>query len=172
MRKTLMIVFALGVFCSARPCLTQLSHQEIKAERFIEYIIVASPYTEWPKWPEKGEEHRTRASNGHGPLVTVYVNQPALESIRLKKGMAAGAIIVAENYEASRQSVVLTTMYKVPGYNRDAGDWYWLEATPGGRVMRFGKVGACIDCHHSQERNDYIWTAEVVSGAHADKQSR
>ncbi len=78
--------------------------------------------------------------------------------------MAQSSIIVTENYNADKSLAGITAMYKVAGYNPDAGDWYWVQATPGGKVTTFGKVQPCIDCHRAQAKNDYIWTDEVVKG--------
>ena len=89
---------------------------------------------------------------------------PPFESIAEKRGMADGSIIVVGNYNADKTLAGLTTMYKVEGYNPEAGDWYWVEATPSGKVMRSGKVQPCIDCHRAQAGNDYIWTGKVVKG--------
>ena len=47
MRKALFAILTLGLVAAARPSFTALStDQEIKAEGFMEYILVASPYTE------------------------------------------------------------------------------------------------------------------------------
>ena len=164
MRKVLLAALAAGLLAVATPSPAQLTHRDIKAEDFIEYITVAKPYTEWQTWPGTGKFYKGRAPHGHGVLITAYVNRTALRSIAEKRGMADGSIIVVGNYNADKTFAGLTTMYKVEGYNPEAGDWYWVEATPSGKVMRSGKVQPCIDCHRAQAGNDYIWTGEVVKG--------
>lgn len=164
MKRVPMLLLAAGLLMAARPSLPQLGPHNMQAEKFIEYITVASPYTQWATWPGKGKLFASKDPTSHGPLITTYVNGAALLSIAEMKGMADGSIIVVENYTADRQLAGLTTMYKVAGYNKEAGDWYWVEATPGGNVISFGKVRACIDCHSAQASNDYVWTAETVSG--------
>ena len=164
MKKILPAALAVALIAVATSSWTQLTYHGLKAEDFVEYITVADPYTKWQMWPVKGKLHKGRAPHGHGALVTIYVNRAAFGSIEGKKGMAEGSIIVVENYDPDKNLTGLTTMYKVDGYNPDAGDWYWLEATPGGKVVRFGKVQPCIDCHRAQTRNDYIWTGEIVQG--------
>ncbi len=164
MTKALLIIVAVGLVFVARPSFTQLTNQEMKANDFIEYITVASPYAEWQTWPDRGKVYKARASYGHGMFVTTYVNRIALQSIREKKGMADGSIIVVENYRADKTLAGLTTMYKVDGYNPSAGNWYWIEATPTGRVVSFGKTQSCINCHGAQAGNDYIWSGEVLTG--------
>jgi len=131
----LLALFAVGLIAVARPSPTQLTHGEMKAEDFIEYITVANPYTEWETWPGTAKLRKGRAPHGHGVLITTYVNHLAFRSIAEKKGMAIGSIIVVENRTDDKRLVALTTMYKVGGYNPGGGDWYWVEATPGGRVM-------------------------------------
>jgi hypothetical protein len=166
MKKILPAALAVALIAVAASSETRLTFRGLKAEDFIEYITVADPYTEWQTWPGEGKFHQGRAPHGHGAFVSTYVNRAAFRSVEEKKGMAEGAIIVVENYDSDRNLTGLTTMYKVGGYNRHAGDWYWLEATPDGRVARFGKVQPCIDCHRAQARNGYIWTGEVVKGAY------
>jgi hypothetical protein len=162
MRKVLLAIVAAGLISVARPSLTQLTHQEMKAEDFIEYITVANPYTTWQTWPDKAKRYKGVSPHGHGMFLTTYVNRAALQSIAASKGMADGSIVVTENYDAGKTLAGLTTMYKVGGYNPEAGNWYWVEATPTGKVLRFGKVQPCIDCHGIQAANDYIWTGQVV----------
>jgi hypothetical protein len=164
MRKILAAIFAIGFIVVARSLPAQLTYHEIKAEKFIEYITVADPYTKWQTWPGKGNLYEGRSPYGHGVLVTTYVNRIALQSIADEKGMADGSIIVVENYNADKTLAGLTIMYKVGGYNSEAGDWCWVETTPAGKAVRFGKVQSCIDCHRAQTRNDYIWTGEVIKG--------
>ena len=167
MRKVLLAGLAAALIAVPKPSLTQITYHGLKAEEFIEYITVADPYTKWQVWPGGDKLQEGRAPHGHGVLVTTYVNPAAFRSITEGKGMAEGSIIVLENYDSDRNLTGLTTMYKVGGYNAGAGDWYWVEAKPGGEVVRFGKVQPCIDCHRAQAKNDYIWTGEVVKGGYA-----
>jgi len=164
MKKALLVIASVGLISVASLSRTQLTNHEMKADGFIQYITVADPYTGWQMWPDKGKLYKGRSPHGHGIFVTTYVNRIAFNSIAEKKGMADGSIIVVENYTADKTLAGLTTMYKVGGYNPEAGDWYWIEATPAGRVLGFGKVQPCIDCHRVQAGNDYVWTGEVVSG--------
>jgi hypothetical protein len=74
--------------------------------------------------------------------------------------MPDGAIIVKENYGDDKKTMVaITTMYKVKGYNPEAGDWFWAEYGPDGKEMASGKVGACIDCHGKQKAAHYLFTS-------------
>lgn len=164
-RKVLLASLAAGLIVVPRLSLTHLTRGEMKAEDFIQYITVASPYTKWRTWPGKGKLYKAPSPHhGHGALLTTYVNRVGLRSLTEKKGMADGSIIVTENYNADQSLAGITTMYKVAGYNPEAGDWYWLEATPTGSVVRSGKIQPCIDCHRAQAEHDYLWTGESANG--------
>lgn len=128
------------------------------AADFWTYITKTSPYTKWKLWP--GHEAMHPGQSPHGAFLMVYVNKPALEAIEKKMtAMPDGAIIVKENYAEDKKTLVaLTPMYKVKGYNPEAGDWYWTEYGPKGNEMASGKVDACIECHAKQKDKDYIFT--------------
>ncbi len=165
MGKVLLATLFTGLTAFAQTALSQMAvYHEKKAEDFIEYITIADPYTKWETWPGKGKLYKARANYGHAEILTTYVNLIALRSITEKRGITSGSIIVTENYTPDRTLAKLTTMYKVDGYDPKAGDWYWVEATPSGRVLGFGKMQACINCHRAQAENDYIWSEEVVKG--------
>lgn len=71
--------------------------------------------------------------------------------------MPDGAIIVKENYGPDQQKLVaVTPMYKVEGYNPDAGNWFWAKYAPDGSVQAAGKVDSCIECHKTAD--DYRFT--------------
>ncbi len=166
-RNVLVAFVVTGLIALARPTLPQSTLEELherQAQKLIEYITVADPYTAWSTWPARGAFYNGRAPYAHGILMTTYVNRVARESISAAKGMAYDSIIVAENYSADKTLAGLTIMYKIDGYDPKAADWYWVETTPNARVLRFGKVQACVECHRAQAENDYIWTEEVVKG--------
>jgi hypothetical protein len=132
------------------------------ADRFMEYITVADPYTQWDTWPGKGKLYPGKQP--HGALLTTYLNRIALQSLDRQQPMADGAIIVKENYGPDRRLADITVMYKVQGEDPSAGDWLWIQAGPNGRAQVAGRVKACIGCHQAQRENDYVWTGEVVRG--------
>jgi len=111
-------------------------------------------------WPGKGKLYK--GTEPHGALLTTYVNQPALEAIQGKKGsMPAGAIIVKENYKPDRDLAAITVMYKVAGFNPEAGDWFWGKYAPDGKVLAEGKVAGCLGCHGKVKGNDFLFTGEL-----------
>jgi len=130
------------------------------AEKLNEYIVKYNPYAKWNLWPKKGRLYK--GTEPHGVLLTTFVNDTAYGSIRGKKGMADGSIIVKENYSADKRFVALSVMYKIKGYNPQAGDWFWANYSPDGKVVASGKVKACIDCHGKKKANDYVFTGEIT----------
>jgi hypothetical protein len=51
-------------------------------------------------------------------------------------------------------------MYKVPGYNPDDGDWFWVLYGLDGSVKKEGKPAGCVGCHGSRAKNDFILVHE------------
>jgi len=129
------------------------------AEKLNEYIVKYNPYAKWNLWPKKGRLYK--GTEPHGALLTTFVNDTAYYSIKNKTGMADGSIIAKENYSADKRFGALTVMYKIKGYDPEAGDWFWAKYAPDGKVEASGKVKACIDCHGKKKDNDYIMTGDV-----------
>lgn len=124
-----------------------------------QHIIGQEPYKKWKKWPGKGEMFK--GAEPHGSLLTVFVNEKALTSIKRMKGMTNNSIIVKENYAPNKDLVAITVMYKVKGYNPEAGDWFWAKYGADWEVIAEGKVKGCLACHTSAKGNDYIFTGKV-----------
>ena len=123
-----------------------------------DYLKMEKYAKNWKKLP--GTKAFYAGKEPHGALLTSYVNKIAYDAIKGKKGMLPdGAIIVKENYSADKKLGALTVMYKVKGYNPQAGDWFWVKYLPDGKIAAEGKVGACINCHASAKANDYIFGA-------------
>lgn len=125
-----------------------------------QHIIGQEPYKKWQLWPGKGEMYKGKEP--HGSLLTTYVNDIALNSIKKLKGMANNSIIVKENYAPNKKLVAVTVMYKVKGYNPDNGDWFWAKYDAEFNVLNEGKVKGCLACHGTVKDNDYIFTGEVL----------
>ncbi len=128
------------------------------ATDFYNYITKVSPYQKWALWP--GHEAMHPGQSPHGAFLKIYVNKPAHEAIVKKmKVMPDGAIIVKENYDKDKKTLVaLTPMYKVKGFDPESGDWFWAEYGPKGETMASGKVQMCIDCHAKVKASDYLVT--------------
>lgn len=142
------------------PSETQVAMPGPNAGQLNEYIVRFDPYRAWELWPKKGKLYK--GTEPHGSLLTTFVNNTAMHSIKKKKMMADGSLIVKENYTADKKFVALTVMYKIKGYNPNAGDWFWAKYDPDGKVVASGKVDACINCHSKKKDNDYIFTGEAM----------
>lgn len=139
-----------------KPAETPVVMPGADAGKLYEYIIKLKPYNAWELWPGKGKQYK--GTEPHGALLTTYINDTAYDSVKKKKFMTDGAIIVKENYTADKKFVALSVMYKVKGYNPEAGDWFWARYSPDGKVEASGKARGCIGCHEKNKDNDYIFT--------------
>jgi len=125
-----------------------------------EYITKTSPYQQWSLFPGKGKLYEGK--HPHGALLTTYVNDLALKGIQAKAGtLANGAIIVKENYMPDKMLGAITVMYRVKGFDPEAGDWFWAKYMPDGQVEAAGKVAMCSSCHAVKLDNDWIFTGPV-----------
>ncbi len=126
-----------------------------------QYIVWTDKYRRWPKWP--GKKRYYKGAHPHGALLTTRVTRDAKKVIKKKKGIFDnGAIIVKENYMPDKTLAAITVMYKVPGYNPEAGDWFWAKYKPDGTVEKAGKVKGCIDCHRDKADNDWVFTGKIT----------
>ncbi len=142
-----------------QPAETQVALPGPRADSLYKYITVEDDYRNWSVWPGKGKKIKGRAPLG---IITTYVNENALYSIRAGDKMVNGSIVVTENYNENGKLLALFVMYKIKGYNPSAGDWFWAEFNPKGKVIVSGKVDACIKCHEQKKENDYIFTEDFV----------
>lgn len=161
MKTSLTIIFTicalLGAVLTASaihemvPAETQPTLPGPDAIKVFEYIV-HDQYASWNLWPG-----RARLYNGtepHGSFLTVYVNNDAYYAVKGKKAMQDGAIIVLEGYSPDKKLTGISVMYKINGYNREGGDWFWAKYSPSGKVESSGRVKACIDCHG--RNGDYL----------------
>lgn len=125
------------------------------------HITEEEPYKKWDLWPGKGEFEE--GTEPHGELISVYVNDKALESIKKVQGMVDGSIVIKENYTKDKKLTSYSLMKKVKGYNPDGSDWFWVRYSPEFAVLNEGKVSMCHDCHAAAETNDYIFTGSVTA---------
>ncbi len=114
----------------------------------------------WTLWPGKGTLYT--GAEPHGMLLTTYVNDLAMGAVTDHAGsMPAGAIIVKENYMPDSTLAAVTTMYKVPGFNPDHNDWFFVKQGPDGAVEVEGRGAGCQACHGGVSDNDYIFTGPL-----------
>lgn len=121
------------------------------------YITETNPYLGWGFWPGYTEIYPGKSP--HGKFLKLYANAQALKAAREGKPMPDGAIIVKENYGEDKKTLMaITPMYKVKGYNPEAGDWFWAKYEPSGKALKEGKLKGCIDCHRVQETKGWLFT--------------
>lgn len=125
-----------------------------------EYITKAKPYQSWALFP--GKDKFYKGAHPHGALLTTYVSEGALDAINNKSGLfPVGSFIVKENYMPNKKLGAVTVMYRVDGYNADAGDWFWAKYNADGSIAKEGKVAGCIGCHAAVINNDWVFTGPV-----------
>jgi Cytochrome P460 len=125
-----------------------------------DYLKTEGYAKHWQMWP--GRQAFYPGQQPHGALVTAYVNKVGYMAFAEKRGMFAdGAMVVKENYTADKKLVALSVMYKAKGFNPAAGDWFWAQYLPDGKIVAAGKVDMCIQCHGIKKDNDYIMTAPM-----------
>lgn len=153
--------FAVAAYAihETMPAETQVVLPGPDAGALAKYITKQNPYEDWQLWPGKGKLYEGREP--HGALLTTYVNDAALSSIKAKYGMADGSIIVKENYTPDKKLAAVTVMYKISGYNPAGGDYFWAKYAPDWSVQASGRVKGCIECHGTREDNDYIFSGKV-----------
>ncbi|MEF8888537.1 MAG: cytochrome P460 family protein [Desulfohalobiaceae bacterium] len=129
-----------------------------EAKALWKWITEKNPYQGWGYWP--GHRGMYRGRSPHGAYIKFYANSIALKAARMgKTELPPGSILMKANYAKDEETLVaLTPMYKVEGYNPEAGDWFWAKYSPEGKVQATGKVESCIDCHRSRKNNDWIFT--------------
>lgn len=137
---------------------TRIAEPGSDAAKLYDYITKSKPdYHSWNLWP--GKEKLTSSKEPHGSFATVYVNNVASKALKKTNTLPYGSIIVQEEYSADRELKGLTVMYKIQGYNAEAGDWFWVKYdSPNGYVVSSGKIDTCISCHSQWKETDYLKT--------------
>ena len=116
-------------------------------------------YASWPKFAENSEPKFSKAHMNmyvvtfHNDVVTAAINAHTLP-------LPDGALIVKDNkMKADAPPHSITIMSK------QGGKWYWLEATPDGKVVTMNDMaqegytaGMCVKCHDDASNNDFVFT--------------
>ncbi|MDA8382624.1 MAG: cytochrome P460 family protein [Betaproteobacteria bacterium] len=110
---------------------------------------------------------RSKAYQPGSRTVDVYTvdlaNAPANSAIRKAGSIAAvrrypdGALLVKENFDASRKLTGITATLKLDGYDKSDRNWVWAAYAPTGKIVSYGKVQACIACHAMVNTQDVIF---------------
>lgn len=156
----LSLVFAcLVLSCAKKETPAPMAAADPKA--VWQLITKDDPYKKYQSWP--GSEGMRNGKAPHGAFYRVFINDALSSALPLQAPLVpAGGMIVKESYNSSKEMTALYVMAKVPGYNPNAGDWYWANYTPDGKVIMEGKVGMCIDCHGAFKDNDSVMFTRLV----------
>jgi hypothetical protein len=129
-----------------------------EAGEFWQYITETNPYEGWGYWP--GHPDMYPGQSPHGAFLKLYANSIALQAVRHgKTELPPGSMIVKLNYAKDKETLkAITPMYKVEGYDPEAGDWFWAKYGPDGEDKAAGKVQSCIQCHKARKAHDWIFT--------------
>ncbi len=122
-----------------------------------EYITKTSPYSQWKFWDD--HQGLQEGNQPHGSLHKVFVNDTAYNSNTAP--LDFGAIQVKENYNKEEKLMAITVMYKVKGYNPEAGDWFYVKYTPDGMAKPYGKPKGCVGCHGAMAENDFVMVHDL-----------
>ena len=157
MKKKLLVTATLvSMICGFFIVIVMANMPGPDPEALWKHITETSPYNKWDYWPDHQGIQSGKAP--HGPRHKVFVNGKLLNSS--SPPVQYGSIQVKENFTPTGDLAAITVMYKVEGYNPDAGDWFWVKYTPEGKADKSGKVKGCIQCHASRAKNDYILVHE------------
>lgn len=70
----------------------------------------------------------------------------------------AGSVIVKEHLDDTGAFAGYAVMFKAePGFNPDAGDWWWADVAADGAPIDTGALVTCITCHTPRAGADYVW---------------
>ncbi|UZP67205.1 cytochrome P460 family protein [Desulfovibrio mangrovi] len=123
------------------------------AEKVWNEVVKDAAYKKWKNWPDHAGM-QCGLSSPHGELHIVYVNDVGLSKRGTPKPY--GTVVVKEDYTQDRKLDAITVMYKVPGYNPDAADWFWARYTADGKAGPVGTPEGCISCHMERSGRDFI----------------
>ena len=138
----LVLILVFGAL-SATPALAEMPGADPAA--LWNHITKVSPYKDWGQWPDYKGVKESRSP--HGVTNQVFVSAGLLKATAVPAPY--GSIQVKEAYDAPASWTNITVMYKVKGFNPEAGDWLWVKYSPQGEAKPFGKPRGCIRCHGS-----------------------
>jgi hypothetical protein len=173
LQRTLPLVAFAATLLGALVLAQQAGDDNSRATQFFDEIM-AAPYTEWAFEPNVPAGYYVGVEP-HGMILRTFVNDIALNDGQGDaEAFSEGAIIVKENHMPGETDIsnlepqaaaegfegnlaALTFMVKVPGYNPEAGDWFWAKTTPDGSIDAAGKPKGCIECHGQVADQDFVF---------------
>jgi len=107
------------------------------AEKFWNYLL-SNNYKHWSPAAGKSAGHfasQTVTGIGmqspHGANVKMYVNRTAASN---PDSLPVGSVLIMENYRRDKSLETISVMYRTPGFNPAANDWYWVNYNPDGSI--------------------------------------
>lgn len=108
------------------------------ADEFWKYLL-SNNYKHWSPLPGKSVEMTPMTTadelvqQAHGQLVKVYANRLAVGN---QSKLPVGSILILENYLPDRSLKSISVVYRSPGFNPKANDWFWVDYQPDGSVTK------------------------------------
>ena len=176
-------IVGLGILVAATLSLLVWAQGEMSEEdaatatQYFEEVM-AAPYTDWAFEPGVPEGYYVGQAP-HGRVLRSFINDISAEVIGTgAEAFPEGSILVKENHIPGDVDVdsmegkaaiadfepnleAITYMVKVPGYNPEAGDWFWGKIQPDGTIDVAGKGAGCIGCHTQVADNDFVFDAAL-----------
>jgi len=107
------------------------------AEKFWNYLL-SNNYKHWSPAAGKSAGHfasqtvgETGMQSPHGANVKMYVNRTAASN---PDSLPVGSVLILENYRQDKSLETISVMYRTPGFNPAANDWYWVNYNPDGSI--------------------------------------
>lgn len=128
---------------------------EATGQAVADFITKTSPYEKWSLVP--GTTPFRAGKSPHGALQNVYANDIAMKAFAAGTlPMPDGSIIVKDNFNAEKQRVGLTIMYKKAGFNPEGHDYFWLRLDADKKPVMEGKLASCAGCHAQASATDLL----------------
>jgi len=149
------------------------------AEKFWNYLLTNN-HKHWSPAPGKTAAYFASQPVGasgkpspHGDNVKIYINRTAASN---PESLPVGSVLIMENYRHDKSLETISVMYRTPGFNPTANDWFWVNYNPDGSIASerrdglgaiagngihqasaaapiakklVGRSASCIECHQS-----------------------
>ncbi len=135
------------LLCSLLPSDVKAQDAESKEEKAAKFAsnlwdyLLSNNYKHWAPGPGKtvnlfsnqkaNQPLSQGTSNPHGSYLKSYMNRKAAGS---PENLPVGSIVILENYRPDKSLESISVMYRSPGFNPKANDWYWVKYNADGSV--------------------------------------